>query len=153
MTHSDGWNCRAFSTLSGREVFDILRLRCEVFIVEQNCPYPDPDDLDLVAWHWQFRVDGQLRACQRSLPPGAAYADCSALGRIVVAPAQRGSSTGRELVRRGIADNLRRWPGHDIKIGAQSYLERFYTALGFARCGDDYLEDGIPHLPMLYPAS
>ncbi len=152
MTDADGWSCLPFAALSGGELFDILRLRCEVFIVEQNCPYLDPDDVDPEALHWQLRRAGKLCAYQRSMAPGLVYENCSSLGRIIVAPAQRGRDTGRELVRRGINDNLERWPGYDIRISAQAYLEEFYRSLGFDRCGENYLEDGIPHLPMRYPA-
>ena len=124
---------------------------CEIFIVEQNCPYQDPDYIDAQALHWQFRVDGRLVAYQRSMAPGLVYEGCSALGRIIVAASQRGRNTGRELVKRGIADNLARWPGLGIRLSAQSYLLDFYESLGFECCGEGYLEDGIPHLPMLYP--
>jgi ElaA protein len=104
-----------------------------VFVVEQNCPYPDLDGLDLHGWHMRCLQGGTVLAYQRCLPPGVAYPE---------------SSLGRELVQRGIDFNRQRWPEADIYIGAQAYLLAFYSSLGFVSEGEPYLEDGILHIHM-----
>jgi ElaA protein len=143
------WQSKAFAELSLDELYAILRLRQQVFAIEQNCVYLDVDGLDQGAIHMLCRQDDQLLAYQRCLPPGLSYPQ-SALGRIVTAPAARGLQLGKKLVLRGINHNLQRWPKSDIRINAQAYLRGFYTDLGFAEQGEEYDEDGIPHLQMLY---
>jgi ElaA protein len=142
------WYSRAFSELSVVELYALLRLRGEVFVVEQECAYLDPDGLDPAAWHYMGWDGDELVASQRCLPPGTPYAE-SSIGRIVTAPARRGRNFGRELVARGIAFNREQWPGHPIRIGAQSRLAHFYESYGFHRVGDPYMEDGIEHVHML----
>lgn len=148
MTDIVSWSCQPFEDLRGPDVYDILQLRAAVFVVEQECAYLDPDGLDKEAWHWTLRKNGEVLATQRCLPPGTPYASESSIGRVVVAPTERGTQTGRELVRRAIDFNLKQWPGASILIGAQQYLERFYASLGFVVCSEPYLEDGIVHVMM-----
>ena len=145
------WQTTAFEGLDIRELYEILRLRQEVFAVEQTSIYLDPDGLDLQAVHMSAWEGSTLLAYQRCLPPGLQERE-STLGRIVVAPSARGRELGRDLVRRGIAHNLERWPNTNIRIHAQAYLERFYNDLGFANDGGVYDLDGIPHLEMLFTA-
>ncbi len=145
------WQVSTFDELSNRELYALLKLRQDVFLLEQECLYNDFDGLDADSLHMLCWRGEELAAYQRCLPPGLSYPQ-SAIGRIVVAPSARGTSLGRELVQRGIDFNLERWPGQDISINAQSYLERFYSGLGFEAVGDEYLEDGIPHIRMLYRA-
>ena len=148
MHESTSWQWKSFGELSGDEVYELLKLRCAVFVVEQNCPYADPDGLDKDAWHCLYRENGHLLAYQRSLAPGAAYDKASAIGRIVVAARARGRGLSRELVQRGTEFNARRWPQHAIEISAQAHLRDLYGSLGFSVCSEPYLEDGIPHLHM-----
>ncbi len=145
------WETLPFPELTTVRLYALLRLRQQVFVVEQHCAYLDIDDLDQQAMHLVGERGGELRAYLRCLPPGLAYPE-SALGRIVVCPTMRGQQLGAELVRRGIDHNLSRWPGHDIRINAQSHLQPFYASLGFVGEGGEYLEDGIPHRQMRYPA-
>ena len=142
------WLTTDFDGLSSYQLYAALRLRQEVFAVEQNSIYVDTDGLDLQAIHMLYFENDELLAYQRCLPPGLQEKE-STLGRIVVAPRARGRDLGRELVRRGIAHNLQRWQSSDIRIHAQAYLERFYTELGFATEGDVYDLDSIPHLEMV----
>jgi ElaA protein len=142
------WQAYRFDELNTQQLYQILRLRQLVFIIEQDCLYPDLDDLDQQSVHLCAWKDGELLAYLRSLPPGLDYAE-SALGRILVSERARGLKLGRELVQRGVALNQRTWPGSDIKIGAQAYLEKFYQDLGFETIGEIYIEDGIPHIKML----
>jgi len=146
------WRTTGFAELELLELYALLRLRQEVFIVEQECLYLDADGLDLPAVHMLCWRGDSLVAYQRCLPPGACYPG-SALGRILVSAALRGRGLGRELVRRGITHNLGRWPGHDILINAQSYLRRFYTELGFTAEGGEYDDKGVPHIRMRRRAS
>jgi ElaA protein len=143
------WQTSAFADLTSAELYALLRLRQEVFVVEQQSLYLDLDGKDLNAIHMLCWQGGELVAYQRLLPPGLSYPE-SAIGRIVVSRHARGRDLGRTLVRRGIAHNLDRWPEHDIRINAQSYLRRFYQQLGFAIASDEYDEDGIPHVQMLF---
>jgi ElaA protein len=143
------WQALTFSELSREQLYAILRLRQEVFVVEQNCVFQDLDNLDQGATHMLCLEGERLLAYQRCIAPGSNSHD-SLLGRIVVCPGMRNKQLGRELVQRGIKHNLLRWPGSDIRISAQAHLQRFYAALDFASEGGEYLEDGIPHQQMRY---
>jgi ElaA protein len=143
------WRTPAFSELTGEEVYALLRLRQQVFVVEQNCVYLDLDNLDQLATHMLCMRHQQLLAYQRCLAPGLSYPE-SSLGRIVVCPTLRGQQLGRELVLRGIEHNLSRWPGSGIRINAQAHLQGFYTSVGFCAEGNEYLEDNILHRQMRY---
>jgi ElaA protein len=146
------WQISEFAELSNSALYDLLRLRQQVFVVEQGINYVDADGLDQRAVHMLCREDGELLAYQRCLEPGAYYSE-SAMGRITVSAPARGRGLGRELVRRGIEHNLRRWPQQDIRINAQAYLEGFYHALGFMTQGDVFEDKGVPHIQMLYARS
>jgi ElaA protein len=132
-------------------LYDALALRQRVFILEQG-PYLDLDGNDARSWHLLGRDDaGVVQAYLRVVDPGAKYPEPS-IGRVVTSPEVRGSGVGHALVREGVARCVAVWPGQGIRIGAQAHLERFYGAHGFARVGEVYLEDGIPHLEMARPA-
>ena len=141
------WTSGGFRELSLDALYDILALRCKVFIVEQG-PYLDPDGLDQHSWHLQGR-DGQgaLRAYLRVVVPGLKF-DEPSIGRVVLDASLRGSGAGDELVRRGVEHCLAAWPGRGIRISAQAHLQRFYGRQGFVTVGDEYLEDEIPHVEM-----
>ena len=140
------WTWRHFELFTAREWHAILKLRAEVFVVEQQCPYSDPDHKDPLCWHLVGLVDGDVVATLRAVPPGVSYTD-SALGRVVIDPRVRGLALGRELMERGMAFNRAMWGGA-IRISAQAHLEAFYHSLGFATQGKPYLEDDIPHIEM-----
>ncbi len=146
------WKTLAFTELTGEELYATLRLRQQVFVVEQQCAYLDLDNLDQRAIHMLCIGEGELLAYQRCLAPGLSYPE-SSLGRIVVCPALRGQQFGRKMVQRGIEHNLSRWSGSGIRINAQAHLLDFYTTLGFIAEGGEYLEDNIPHRQMRYQAS
>jgi len=146
------WQTSDFGGLNTLELYAALRLRQQVFVLEQNCAYLDLDNLDQNAVHMMCWRAGDLLAYQRCLAPGANFSE-SALGRIVVSAPARGRDLGRELVRRGIRHNLERWPNNDIRINAQAYLQAFYAELGFVADGDVFDEDDIPHIQMVYPRS
>jgi ElaA protein len=142
------WICKPWSALDRDEVYRILALRQRVFVVEQACAYLDADGLDAPAHHLWTERDGAIAAYLRIHPPGAKYAEAS-LGRIATAPEHRGTGLGRAVVVEGLRQLDALFGRVPIRIGAQKYLERFYGELGFARDGDDYDEDGIPHVEMI----
>lgn len=143
------YSCLPFDQLHVSELYAILALRQEVFVVEQTCPYLDADGKDPVAWHLLARnAAGELAAYTRLLPMGASYPDYVSIGRVVSAPAARGTGAGRAVMEKSISMCRHLFGPAPIKIGAQSYLVRFYESLGFQSTGEDYLEDGIPHTKM-----
>jgi ElaA protein len=152
---SVAWTWRRFDALSGRDVYDLLALRSQVFVVEQSCPFLDTDYCDQRAWHLLGReVDagtGALVAYLRALDPGVKY-DEPSIGRVVVSEDRRSQGLGRVLMEEGMARARRLWPGDDIVIGAQHRLEAFYRSLGFVGEGEIYIEDGIDHVRMRLPA-
>ena len=146
------WQFSHFNDLSPADLYEVLRQRQDVFILEQTCLYPDIDGLDPVAHHllgWRT-VDGERRlaAYLRVLGPGVKYDEMS-LGRVVTTQAARGTGAGRALLARGIACAESLYPGHRIRIGAQQYLEKFYAGFGFETVSAPYDEDGIMHIDML----
>ncbi len=143
------WRWYRFADLGVDHLHDALQLRSRVFILEQG-PYLDVDGLDRQCWHLLGR-DGQgvLVACLRIVDPGLKYAEPS-IGRVVTAPEVRGTGLGRALMHEGLAGCALHWPGRSIRISAQARLQRFYSGLGFSVVGDEYLEDEIPHIEMLW---
>jgi ElaA protein len=151
------WHAHAFAALDGATVYALLRLRSEVFVVEQACAYLDPDGKDLhpEALH-VFALDPgndapRPLAYLRALPPGLSF-DEPSIGRVVTANTVRGSGLGHALMRQGIAAVATRWPGLPIRIGAQAHLQGFYAQHGFVVDSAPFLEDGIPHVEMLRSA-
>jgi ElaA protein len=142
------WSWRRFADLGVDHLYDALALRCRVFILEQG-PYLDTDGIDRDCWHLLGRDGaGVLQAYLRVVDPGVKYAEPS-IGRVITAPASRGTGLGHRLTAEGIARCTGAWPGQGIRISAQLRLEAFYAGHGFERVGEPYPEDGIPHLEML----
>ena len=142
------WQAKSFDELSTSELFEILKLRQDIFVVEQECAYPDIDDADLQAVHFAGYIEASLAAYVRILPKGVG-SEYLSIGRVVVNPMFRGGGIGRDLMDASIRESEVRYPGEKIKIGAQSHLHDFYTSLGFVKVSEEYLEDGIPHIDMI----
>jgi len=143
------WTWQRFAELGVDNLHDALQLRARVFILEQG-PYLDVDGLDRTSWHLLGRDDeGTLVAYLRVVDPGVKYAEPS-IGRVVTAPEVRGTGLGRALMCEGLLGCARHWPGQAVRISAQARLQRFYTGLDFSVASAEYLEDGIPHLEMLW---
>ena len=139
---------RAFDALSPRELHDLLRLRGDVFVVEQNCAFPEIDGRDPQALHLLARTErGDLAGTLRLFAP--ADRGPARIGRVATALPARGRGLGRAMMDEGIAESRRRFGAAPIEIGAQSAMEGFYRSLGFARTSADYDEDGIPHCAMV----
>ena len=147
------FTCLPFDQLTLTELYAVLALRQEVFVVEQNCPYQDCDGKDQPAWHLLGRDEtGALVCYTRLLPAGVAYPDYPSIGRVVSAPVARGTGAGRVLLARSIEQCYVLFGPRAIKIGAQTYLLKFYEDFGFRSTGEEYLEDGIPHTKMVLAA-
>lgn len=142
------WTCTRFEDLSPAVLYEILKLRSEVFVVEQQCVFLDMDDKDQGAWHLTGRYEDRLVAYTRLLPPGLTYSEAS-IGRVVSSPSVRRMGFGRELMEVSIRQLWTLFGKQNIRIGAQLYLEQFYGSFGFIRQGDVYIEDEIPHIKML----
>lgn len=144
---------KPWSSLTPDELYALLALRAEVFVVEQRCPYQDLDGYDRRATHvWIPGADGAPLAYARVFGPGVKH-ELASIGRVVSHASVRGAGYGREVVAEAVRVSEALHPGAPIWISAQSYLQRFYEGFGFARSGDGYLEDGIPHLPMIRAAA
>lgn len=142
------WNCKPFTELSVHELYAILQLRMEVFVVEQNCVFQDADDKDQHCWHCMGWSGNKLAAYTRLVPAGISYHEAS-IGRVVTSPNMRKSGIGRSLMIKSIEEIFNLWGKQPIRIGAQLYLKKFYESLGFEQCSTIYLEDNIEHIQML----
>lgn len=142
------WTLKKFEELTVTELYEILRLRTEVFVVEQDCVFQDMDNKDQHCYHLLGRKGDPLAAYSRIVPTGISYADAPSIGRVVTSPQARGEGLGRELMIQSINDLFRVYGESTIRIGAQLYLKKFYESLGFAQSSDIYDEDGIDHIEM-----
>jgi len=141
---------KKFEELSVDEIYNILKLRSSVFVVEQNCVYQDLDDKDKQAIHLFMEQDQEIIAYTRIFKKGDYYVNNPSIGRVVVKKSQRGKELGKEIMIRSIKYIKENIEEEKIELSAQKYLDKFYNKLGFYRVGEDYLEDGIPHQRMLY---
>ena len=144
------WYLKHFRDLTTTELYQILQLRNEVFIVEQNCPFQDLDDKDFYSFHFMgFDTDTQkIVAYTRLLPPGVSYTEAS-IGRVVTSPISRGTGIGKVLMQKSLDTLEEMFASANIRIGAQLYLKNFYESFGFQQDSEVYLEDGIEHILMI----
>ena len=142
------WFCKAFNSLTQDELYSILQLRNEVFVVEQNCVYQDCDNIDQNSYHFMGWQQNKLVAYTRLIPSGVVFEEIS-IGRVVTSPSIRRTKVGKELMIRSIEKLYELFGKSKIKIGAQLYLKSFYESLGFIKSSDIYLEDGIEHIKMI----
>lgn len=143
------WIYQHFSELSTKDMYDILSTRNSVFVVEQNCVYQDADHKDTQAWHLMGKIDDSIVAYARILPPGLSFSEAS-IGRVLTHSAHRHQGYGTVLMKMAIEKTIQQFQISNIRIGAQCYLNVFYSSLGFVAEGDEYMEDGIPHIEMIY---
>ncbi len=139
---------KTFDELTNSELYQLLRLRSEVFVVEQDCVYQDVDNKDQKALHVLGIKNGELVAYTRIFKPGDYFKNAS-IGRVVVNQDQRKFGLGKLIMQASLAVIEQKFPNEPIEISAQSYLLKFYSELGFNAFGDEYLEDGIPHKRMV----
>ena len=142
------WILKKFEELTPHELYAILHLRNEVFVVEQNCVYQDADNKDQSSFHFMTWQEEKLLAYTRILPAGIAF-DMVSIGRVVTSPGVRRTGMGKELMIRSIEEVQKLYGKVPIWIGAQLYLKEFYNSLGFQQSSSKYLEDGIEHIEMI----
>ncbi len=142
------WPCKYFTELSVDELYDILQLRSEVYVVEQQCIFLEMDGIDKHCYHLFGYEQNKLVACCRLIAPDVVYKNKSSIGRVVNAASVRGKGIGKQMISMAIEKCKELFPSSIIKIGAQLYLKDWYGNFGFAPCGKVYLEDGIEHIHM-----
>ncbi|WP_044338776.1 GNAT family N-acetyltransferase [Rossellomorea aquimaris] len=142
------WELKSFNELSTHELYGILQVRTQVFVVEQQCPYMEVDGKDLHAYHLYKEENGEVVAYARLLPPGVSYKEPS-IGRVLVKEDYRGKGLASELVKRGLDFIHDELGERTVKIQAQEYLREFYGSYGFREITETYLDDGIPHIDMI----
>ena len=147
-TPSIQWQCLSFAELSLEQLYNAMRLRQEVFVLEQNCVYLDADGNDHLALHVLGYESESLITYCRILPPGVPYKEPS-IGRVVTVPAKRGEGAGKVLMHKAIEYVSEHFANANIRISAQQYLEKFYQGFGFSTVSEPYNEDGILHIEML----
>jgi len=142
------WTINTFAELGPAELYSILQLRNDVFVVEQNCVYQDLDGKDKLSWHLMGWRNQELVAYSRIIPPGISYTEAS-IGRVVTSFKHRRTGIGIKLMEESIRIAFDQFGHSPVKIGAQVYLIKFYQSFGFLQCSNEYLEDGIPHIEMI----
>lgn len=143
------WTCKKFQELSVDELYSILRLRSDIFVVEQNCVFLDLDNKDQKCFHMMGWDGNNLVASTRLVPKGVSYPDYHSIGRVVNSRDYRRLGLGKELMAVSIEKCIELFGDSPIKIGAQLYLKKFYESLGFVQTGEIYDEDGIDHIEMI----
>ena len=143
------WVTKTFAELTVNELYDLLKLRSEVFVVEQKCIFLDIDNNDQKAFHTIGFLGEEVVATTRLFDKNIMYDGYQSIGRVVTAPKHRGLSIGKALMQYSISECERLFGKGPIKIGAQLYLKKFYNEQGFEQSGDVYIEDEIDHIPMI----
>ena len=141
---------KKFNQLSVDEIYGILKLRSEDFVVEQNCVYQDLDGKDELAIHLFYKNGNEIIAYTRIFKKGDYYKENPSIGRVVVSKKERGKEIGKSIMKESILYIKNNYNNKSIELSAQKYLDKFYKELEFYSQGDDYLEDGIPHQRMFY---
>ena len=142
------WQIKPFEALTVMELYEILKLRSEVFVVEQNCVYQDIDGKDPLGLHLLGEYDGKIVGYTRLFKPGISF-DNASIGRVVVSADYRDKKWGHDLMRESILGIKNHFGVSQITIGAQLYLKKFYESHGFVQTSEMYLEDDIPHIEMI----
>ena len=141
---------KKFNQLSVEEIYGILKLRSEVFVVEQNCVYQDLDGKDELAIHLFYKYENEIIAYTRIFEKGSYYKENPSIGRVVVRKNERGKDHGKSIMKDAVLYIKNNYNNKSIELSAQKYLDKFYKELGFYAKGKEYLEDGIPHQRMFF---
>lgn len=143
------WNLKKFNQLTLDELYEIIQLRIEVFVVEQNCPYQDLDDKDQLSYHMFLKDNDEIIAVLRILPEGMVY-DEMAIGRVIVKKSYRGQGISKIMMKKAMEFIIGDCGKDRIRLSGQAYLTDFYIDLGFKKVSEEYLEDGIKHYEFLF---
>lgn len=143
------YKIKKFEELSTKELYEILKVRSEVFVVEQNCVYQDIDTKDLASYHLYLEENNQIIAYSRIIPKGISYNETS-IGRVLTKKSHRKNGLSKEMLKQAIEFITKTMNENKIRISAQAYLIDFYKSLGFEQVSEIYLEDDIEHIEMLY---
>lgn len=152
MSTLNTWQVKTFEQLSLDELYDALKLRIDVFVVEQTCYYPDLDNLDRhpeTRHVFSYNANNEMIAYLRILAKGVCYQEYPAIGRVIIAGHARGKGLAHQLIKKSLVECSNLYPQQTIKISAQQHLAQFYNEHGFKQCSEMYLEDGIPHISMM----
>lgn len=143
------WKIKNFEELTRSELYKILQVRSEVFVVEQECAYQDVDGKDQKSLHlWLEDSEGAIQSYCRILPAGLSYPEAS-IGRVLVKESQRGTGTARNMMQQALEFLAQAWREPVVRIEAQYYLREFYASFGFKEDSEPFLEDGIKHVEMI----
>ncbi len=141
------WNTYHFDELTARKLYEFLKLRVDVFIVEQDCPYHELDDLDQESIHMAYTENDRTLAYARLVPSGVKY-EIPSIGRVIVHSEARSRGLAKKLMEKSIDYILMEWNADEIQLQGQVYLKEFYESFGFVPISEEYDEDGIPHVDM-----
>lgn len=142
------WKLKKFDELTTSQLYTILKARVDVFVVEQQCPYPELDRFDEQALHLYLEEHDQIKAYARLLPKNSRYPEAS-IGRVLVVEQFRGKGYANMLMEKAVTFITTEWKEQKIKLQAQTYLQHFYESFGFKLITKPYVEDGIPHIDMI----
>jgi len=145
------WKIQTYDELTTEELYKIIQLRVNVFIVEQQTCYEDLDNHDQNSIHISYVENGKLCAYSRILPPGEKF-EMASIGRVITSQEMRGTGLGKEMIQLALKTIEQRWPSTGVFIQAQEYLKNFYGSFGFQQVSGPYIYDSLPHLDMLYQA-
>jgi ElaA protein len=143
------WKIKKFKELNVEEIYKILALRTDIFVVEQNCPYQECDGKDKNSYHLFSEENGEIIAYLRIIEKGISYDEIS-IGRVCINKTHRGKGISREMILKAINFVESNLNENTIKIQAQARLLEFYNSFGFEKVSEEYLEDNIPHIDMIY---
>ncbi len=143
------WKIQTYDELTTEELYKIIQLRVNVFIVEQQTCYEDLDNHDQNSIHISYVENGKLCAYSRILPPGEKF-EMVSIGRVITSQEMRGTGLGKEMIQFALDIIEQQWPGSAVFIQAQEYLKKFYGSFGFEQVSEPYIYDSLPHLDMLY---
>lgn len=146
------WQWMQLHDMRPELLYRLMELRVSVFVVEQQCPYPELDGQDIEAWHLLGLEAGLPQACLRVLLPGQT-SSAYRIGRVAVSIRHRGAGLARQMILLALSRITEAGDGSMVELDAQTYLIPFYQSLGFRQAGDEFLEDGIPHVPMVLGSS
>lgn len=146
------WFNKPFEKLTNDELYALLKLRVDVFVVEQDCPYPELDNYDQQAIHYFLKINEEFAAYVRILPSNSKYEEVS-IGRVLVLKKFRRQGYAQQIMQKAIDYVMNEWKETRIRVQGQEYLKDFYSGFGFEQVSESYLEDGIPHIDMIWEAN